>query len=83
MHARERVLHLAQRMQMKIVLIIIGSLAALYTPAAIVQFISTLLSRDPSTAYGMADIAASAAPVCIGLLVSIACFSGAFKKTPQ
>jgi uncharacterized membrane protein len=65
---------------MKVVLVIIGSLAGLYTVAAIVQFIYKLLTSDPGSAYGTASIAASVVPVCIGLIVSVACFSGAFRK---
>jgi hypothetical protein len=65
---------------MKIVLITIGSLAGLYTAAAIVQFIYSLLTSNPGTAYGTANIAASLVPVCIGLIVCVACFASVFRK---
>jgi len=65
---------------MKIVLIIIGSLAGLYALVGTIQFIWTMLNSDPSTAYGTANIAASVVPVCLGLIVSIACFTSAFRK---
>ena len=69
---------------MKIVLIVIGSLAGLYTAAALVQFIYALVSTNAGTANGTANIAASVVPVCIGLLVlvlvCVACFAGAFRK---
>ena len=70
----------AWRLLMKILLIVIGSLAGLYTAAALVQFIYALVSTNAGTAYGTANIAASVVPVCIGLLVCVACFAGAFKK---
>jgi hypothetical protein len=65
---------------MKVILIVVGSLASLYAAAGIVQFLYTLLTSDPGTAYGTANIAASVVPVCLGLVVSLACFSAAFRK---
>jgi uncharacterized membrane protein len=65
---------------MKAFLIILGSLAALYAIAAIVQLIRIFLNNDPGSALGAAQMAASIAPVCIGLAVSFACFKGAFGK---
>jgi hypothetical protein len=65
---------------MKVILIIIGSLAGLYAAAAIVQFVLSLLTSNAGTAYGAANIAASLVPVCLGLIVCVACFSAAFKK---
>jgi len=65
---------------MKVVLIIIGSLGALYAFFGAVQFISTLLSSNPGTAYGAANIAASVVPVCLGLIVCALCFQRIFRN---
>jgi uncharacterized membrane protein len=65
---------------MKVVLIIIGVLAGIYALLGVVQFVGRVLSNDPSTAYGIADIAASAVPVCLGLVVCLICFTTAFRK---
>jgi uncharacterized membrane protein len=65
---------------MKVILIIIGSLAGLYTLVGVIQFIRAMLTSDPGTAYGTANIAASVVPVCLGLIVCLACFMGAFRK---
>lgn len=61
-------------------LITIGSLGGLYALVGIVQFIRTMLTNDPGTAYGTANIAASVVPVCLGLIVCLACFVSAFRK---
>lgn len=66
---------------MKVVLIAIGALAALYTVAGIVQFIGILLKSDPSSAYGASMTAAGIVPICLGLLVALVCFKNAFGKT--
>jgi hypothetical protein len=68
---------------MKIVLIVIGVLAGIYAFFGIIQFVMTLLSSDPASAYGTANIAASVVPVCLGLIVSVACLTHAFKKPKQ
>jgi len=68
---------------MKAVLIVIGSLGALYAAFGIVQFIQTLLESNPGTAYGGANIAASVVPVCLGLIISLVCFQRAFRKPPS
>jgi uncharacterized membrane protein len=65
---------------MKGVLIIIGSLGGLYALFAIIQFIRTIMTSDPGTAYGGANIAASIVPICLGLIVCLACFQRAFRK---
>ncbi len=67
-------------LKMKIVLIVIGTLAGLYTFAAIVQFIGAIQTSDPTLPYRTANIAASAAPICLGLVVCLACFGSAFRK---
>jgi hypothetical protein len=64
----------------KVVLIIVGSLGGLYAIVGVVQFIHILLTSDPGTAYGTAHIAASVAPVCLGLIVCLACFLSVFRK---
>jgi uncharacterized membrane protein len=66
----------------KVVLIIIGSLGGLYAALGNIQFIRTLLENNPGTAYGAMIIAASAVPVCIGLIVCLVCFQRAFRKPP-
>jgi uncharacterized membrane protein len=68
---------------MKAVLIIIGSLGGLYAAFGIVQFIRTLSQSNPATAYGGATIAMSVFPVCLGLIVCLACFQRAFRKLPK
>jgi hypothetical protein len=68
---------------MKVILIIIGSLGALYAVVAILQFARTLMTRDPATAYGSAEIAASVVPICLGLIVSLFCFQRALRKTKE
>jgi uncharacterized membrane protein len=64
----------------KIILIIIGSLAGVYALVGTGQLIWRLLTSDPTTPYGAANIAASVVPVCIGLIVCLACFTSAFRK---
>lgn len=65
---------------MKVVLIIIGSLGGLYAIFGIVQLVRTLLETNPGTAYGGSSIAASVVPVCLGLIVCVACFQRSFRK---
>lgn len=65
---------------MRVVLIIIGSLGALYTFFAIIQLIGTLMTANAGSAYGGASIGASVVPVCFGLIISLICFRGAFRK---
>jgi uncharacterized membrane protein len=64
----------------KVVLIIIGSLGVLYALFGILQLIRTLLETNPGTAYGGSSIAGSVVPVCLGLIVCLACFQRAFRK---
>ena len=54
---------------MKTTLAIVGTLASIYAIAAAVQFVMKVASEAP-----VAIIAASAVPICIGLLVAVACF---------
>ena len=65
---------------MKVVLMIIGSLGGLYAVAGGSLFIRTMITSDPGTAYGGSTIAASVLPLCLGLIVCIACFQKAFQK---
>ena len=67
---------------MKIIMIIVGSLAGLYAVLAIIQFIQTLMVSDTGTTYGGTNIAASIVPMCIGLALCFACFQQAFRKPP-
>ena len=67
---------------MKVLLIIIGSLGGLYAAIAIVQFIHALSESNPGSTYGVTNIAASAVPVCLGLVVCLVCFQRAFRKPP-
>jgi flagellar basal body-associated protein FliL len=64
----------------KIVLIVIGSLAGVYSAAAIVQMVWTLVTRNPASARGASDIAAtvSIAALCVG--VCAVCFQKALCK---
>jgi hypothetical protein len=65
---------------MKVVLIIIGSLGGLYAIVGSFLFIRTIMTSNAGTAYGGANIAASIVPVCLGLIVCVACFQKAFRK---
>src|SRR5262245_10548255 len=67
---------------MKATLIIIGSLGGLYAAFGIFQFIRTLMESDPGTTIGGTEIAASVVPVCLGLILCLACFQRAFRKPP-
>jgi hypothetical protein len=62
---------------MKVVLIIIGGL---YAVVGGFLFIRTLMTSNPGTAYGGANIAASVVPVCLGLIVCVACFQKVLRK---
>jgi len=62
---------------MKIILIVVGSLAGLY---AVAQFVNRLLTTNSGNAYGTANLAASVVLVCLGIVVCVACFTTAFKK---
>ena len=68
---------------MKAVLIVLGSLGALYAAAGIVQLVGVLLHVRAGTTYGGAVIAASVVPVCLGLAVCLFCFQRAFRKRRQ
>jgi uncharacterized membrane protein len=63
-----------------IILVIVGSLAAVYAAVGFVMMISKFLTSDPSNAYGAANMAASVVPPVIGLLVAVICFKSAFAK---
>lgn len=65
---------------MKVALIIIGSLGGLYAFFGVVQFIWTMMTSNPGTAYGSATIVLSVVPVCLGLIVCVVCFQKAFRK---
>ena len=66
---------------MKILLIVIGSLAGLYAAVALVQMGYVLVTSDSGSAYGVANIAASVVPAAIGLLVCVVCFQKVMAKT--
>jgi hypothetical protein len=66
----------------KVILIVIGSLAALYAAVAIVQLVHTLLATNAENPYEISRLAASVVPVCLGLIVSLICFLKAFGKPP-
>lgn len=65
---------------MKVLLIVLGSLGALYAAFGLVQFVRTLTRTEAGSAYGTANITASVVPVCLGLIVAVACFQYAFRK---
>jgi hypothetical protein len=52
---------------MKVLLIVIGSLAGLYAAIGIVQMLYVLATSNPGTVVGGATIAGSVVPVCLGL----------------
>ncbi len=65
-----------------IVLIVIGSLAGLYSIGALIQLIAVLATvKDRTTGYPPAKYIASAiVPLCLGLAVCLWCLSRAFRK---
>ena len=65
---------------MKVIMIVIGSLGGLYAVAAVAEFIKAVKTNNPGTAYGGTEIAASFVPVCLGLIVCLACFQRALRK---
>jgi hypothetical protein len=65
---------------MKVVLFIIGSLGGLYALFMVVQLIRNLPTSFPANMYGVTDIAARVAAVCLGLAVCLICFQRAFRK---
>lgn len=67
---------------MKTFLIILGSLGAIYAVFGIVRFLQLLVFSTPVSTYGVASLSASVLPVCIGLIVCLACFQRAFRKPP-
>jgi hypothetical protein len=64
----------------KIVLLVIGSLAAIYCAAGVVQMLFKFSSNDPTNAYSVAEMAASVVPPVIGLLIAVLCFQNALAK---
>jgi hypothetical protein len=64
----------------KAVLIILGTLGGVYAVFAIVQLIRTLTEANPGSAYGASRISMTVVPVCLGLIVCVACFQRAFRK---
>lgn len=65
---------------MKIVLIVLGILAAAYTVFAVVQLINLLSAPNTGSTYGVGQMAGGVLAVCLGLIVCLACFQQAFKK---
>jgi hypothetical protein len=65
---------------MKILLIIIGSLAGLYAAFGVVQFIGVLLTSNAAAPYWVSQIALGLVSVLLGLIVCLACFQAAFRK---
>ena len=59
----------------KTVLIIVGVLGSFYALAATLQLGKVLMEGSPAFA-----IASSIVPVCLGLIVAVACFQKAFGK---
>ncbi len=68
---------------MKVVLIIVGSLGALYTVFAVIQLFNTLSTSNPGSAYSGPNLIFSGVPVLLGLIVCLACFQRAFRKPPS
>lgn len=65
---------------MKIVLIVIGSLAGLYAAVGAVLFIVALATPQGISAYAVSNVVLHLVPVCLGLIVCLACFQGAFRN---
>jgi hypothetical protein len=65
---------------MKVLLVIVGCLGGLYAFFGAIQMIRTMMTSNPGTAYGGANVAASLAPVCLGLAICLVCFQRALRK---
>lgn len=68
---------------MKILLIMIGSLAGFYTIVGLVRMVSVMTTSNPNNAYGLANMASSVVPVAIGAIICLVCFQKAFAKTKK
>ena len=64
----------------KAVLIVIGSLVGIYSVAAIVNMVWTLLTRNPASARGGSDVAATVSIAALSVGVCAVCFQKAFSK---
>jgi uncharacterized membrane protein YcjF (UPF0283 family) len=66
----------------KIFLLVGAVLTGLYTIAGAVQFIHALWTNNPTTGYGMTDIAANILPFCIGGVFFLSCLGALRAKNP-
>jgi hypothetical protein len=66
---------------MKVLLIVVGSIAGLYAVTGVTLFVRALATNNAGTLHGGANIAASLVPPCLGLIVSIVCFQRALRKS--
>jgi hypothetical protein len=63
----------------KIVLVLVGLLAGLYALAGVGQLVGVLF-RNGGSPYEVSNIAANVVPVCLGLIVCVACFRHVLKR---
>lgn len=64
----------------KIVLIVIGSLAGLYTLGAVVQFVAILLKTNFSSSYGVTNALTAGTIPCLSVALCLWCLKRAFRK---
>jgi hypothetical protein len=69
-----------RRLRKKTLLIAIGTLAAAYALAAVIQMIVVLIKLDWASDNAISILAASVAPLAVGLVVSLICFQKAFPR---
>ena len=66
---------------MKVILILIASLAGIYSIFAVVQLVRAFTVSNSDSAYGISNIAASVVPVVLGFAVCLVCLQKALAKT--
>jgi len=64
----------------KVIWIVIGSLAGLYTLAAVVQFVAILLKTNFSSSYGVTNVLTAGTIPCLSVALCLWCLKRAFRK---
>ncbi len=67
------------RRSVRVVLVGIGTLGGLYAAAGAFQLVRVLWSTDSASANGGSMTAAAVLPICLGLIVCLACLQRAFR----
>ena len=66
---------------MKVILILVGAAGTLYALLAVVQMLGIMLTSDPRATGGASAWASGIVPICLGLVVAVACFQRALRST--